>query len=115
MLKIKKKFVVDEDNETIGVILDIDTFQEIESLLEDHLLAKSIEEVADEKAVPIDEARNAVCQAKEKSMSWDILALPTFLKELARLPQSTRVQVEEFAFEILPTADDLSKLARLKS
>jgi len=50
-------------------------------------------------------------------MSWKILALPTFLKELARLPQPTRKQVEEFAFESLPAADDplsIGKIEKLK-
>jgi hypothetical protein len=66
MLRIKKKYVVDEHNETVGVILDLATFQEIESLLEDHLLSKSIEEVADEKALPIDEARKYYAKLKKK-------------------------------------------------
>ena len=65
MLKIKKKYVVDEHNETIGVILDIETFQEIESLLEDHLLSKSIDEVKNEKALPIDEARKRYAKLKK--------------------------------------------------
>jgi len=66
MLKIKKKYVVDEHNETVGVILDLATFQEIESLLEDHLLSKSIKEVVGEKALPIDEARKHYAKLKKK-------------------------------------------------
>ncbi len=66
MLKIKKQYVVDERNETVGVILDLETFQEIESLLEDHLLSQGIKEVSDEKPLPIDEARKHYAKLKKR-------------------------------------------------
>jgi RelB Antitoxin alpha helical domain len=66
MLKIKKKYVVDEHNEKVSVIVDIATFQEIELLLEDRLLSKSIEQVADEKALPIGEARKRYAKLKKR-------------------------------------------------
>ena len=66
MLKIKKQFVVNEQNQAVGVILDLATFQEIEELLEDHLLSKSIEEVSKEKALPIDEARKQYAKLRKR-------------------------------------------------
>ena len=42
MLPIKKKFIVDEKNDTIAVQVDIKTFTKIERLLEDFVLAKKI-------------------------------------------------------------------------
>jgi RelB Antitoxin alpha helical domain len=65
MLKIDKKYVVNEDNETVAVLLDLKTFQQIESLLEDQLLSKSIEEVVDEKALPLGEARTQYAKLKK--------------------------------------------------
>ena len=66
MLKIKKQYVIDEHNEPVGVIVDIETFQEIESLVEDHLLSKSMEEVADEKPLAIEEARKRYAKMKKR-------------------------------------------------
>jgi mRNA interferase RelE/StbE len=37
-------------------------------------------------------------------MNWTVLTLPTFLKQLARLPTRIRQRAEAFVFETLPTA-----------
>jgi len=66
MLKMKKKYVVDEHNEPVGVILDIETFQELESLLEDNMISKAIKYVEAENALPIDEARKLYGKLKKK-------------------------------------------------
>jgi mRNA interferase RelE/StbE len=47
-------------------------------------------------------------------MSWNVSALPTFLKELARLPQPTRKQVEKFAFDVLPAAADPLSIGKIE-
>ena len=50
-------------------------------------------------------------------MTWKTIVSPTFLKDLAGLPVKVRKRVEEFAFELLPSADnplELEKLDKLK-
>jgi hypothetical protein len=44
MLNIRKKYIVDENNNKIAVQLDLDTFEKIEELLEQHSLKKELEE-----------------------------------------------------------------------
>ncbi|MBU2652637.1 MAG: hypothetical protein KKA81_17055 [Bacteroidetes bacterium] len=44
MLDIKKTYVTDENKRPIAVQIDIRTFEKIEQALEDHALAKLIEE-----------------------------------------------------------------------
>ncbi len=56
-MKIKKQYVVNEQNEPVGVLLDLKTFEKIEELLEDQLLARSLDEVADEEPLTLVEAR----------------------------------------------------------
>jgi hypothetical protein len=44
MLKISKRYVVDENNNKIAVQLDLDTFEKIEEILERHCLTQELEE-----------------------------------------------------------------------
>ena len=44
MLKIKKRFLTDENKNPVAVQLDIKTFEKIEQLLEDYALGKFIEQ-----------------------------------------------------------------------
>jgi hypothetical protein len=44
MLTIKKKYVLNKANKRVAVQLDLATFQKIESLLEDYVLKKKIQE-----------------------------------------------------------------------
>ena len=44
MLKIKKKFVVDEKNRPFAVQVDIATFERMEQLIEDYALGQLINE-----------------------------------------------------------------------
>ncbi|NEU09301.1 hypothetical protein GZH53_13330 [Flavihumibacter sp. R14] len=48
MINIRKRFVVDENNNKIAVVLDIDTFEKIEEILEKHCLNKELEEQKDD-------------------------------------------------------------------
>jgi hypothetical protein len=41
-MELKRQYIVDEDNQKIGVQLDIATFQRIENVLEDHVLGQFI-------------------------------------------------------------------------
>ena len=44
MLKISKRYVVDENNNRIAVQLDLDTFEKIEEILERHCLNNELED-----------------------------------------------------------------------
>lgn len=65
MLSIKKQYVVNESNEPVGVILDLETFEKIESILEDFLLSQRIEETSDETPLSLDEARKYYAKLKK--------------------------------------------------
>jgi hypothetical protein len=56
MSEIKRQYVISEDNRPIGVILDISTFERIESILEDYGLAQYITETDDEEPLERAEA-----------------------------------------------------------
>ncbi|WP_067052382.1 hypothetical protein [Methanofollis ethanolicus] len=56
MSEIKRQYVISEDNRPIGVILDISTFERIESILEDYGLAQYITEADDEEPLERAEA-----------------------------------------------------------
>jgi len=48
MINIRKRFVVDENNNKIAVVLDMDTFEKIEEILKKHCLEKELEEQKDD-------------------------------------------------------------------
>lgn len=66
MLKIKKEYVVSDDNKTKAVLIDIATFQRIEEILENYGLGKYMEEVESEEALSLSEAK-AYYEALAKS------------------------------------------------
>jgi hypothetical protein len=66
MLRIKKRYIVNEQNKPVGVVLDLDTFQKIEELLEDRGLAKALKEVEGEKPLPLAEARKRYARLKKR-------------------------------------------------
>lgn len=57
MLHIKKKYIVDENNNRMAVQLEIDTYNKIERLLEDYALGKLMEENDDDDNLNLEEAR----------------------------------------------------------
>ncbi len=57
MREIKKRYVVDEENRRVAVQIDLDTFQEIENLLESHALFELMNEGDDDEALDLDAAR----------------------------------------------------------
>jgi PHD/YefM family antitoxin component YafN of YafNO toxin-antitoxin module len=63
VLKIKKQYLVNEQNEPVAVLLDLKTFEKIEELLEDRLLARCLDEVADEEPLTLHEARKRRAQS----------------------------------------------------
>ena len=66
MLNIRKQYVVTDDNKKKAVLIDIETFEMIEELLESYGLGKYMEEVEAEKALSIGEAKKYY-KALEKS------------------------------------------------
>lgn len=48
MINIRKKFIVDENNNKIAVQLDLDTFEKIEEILEKYCLNKELENQKDD-------------------------------------------------------------------
>ena len=57
MLEVKKQFVVDERNRKVAVLIDLPTFEKIEDLLENYVLAQKMEESTASESLPLDEAR----------------------------------------------------------
>ncbi|MCK5118150.1 MAG: hypothetical protein KAJ05_11410 [Candidatus Latescibacteria bacterium] len=57
MLTIKKKYVMDERNRPVSVLMDMATFERIEQVLEDYALGKLMEEVEAEPALDPEEAQ----------------------------------------------------------
>lgn len=57
MLEIKKQFVVNEKNQKVAVQIDIDTFEKIEDLLENYVLAQKMKEVAEDESLELEAAK----------------------------------------------------------
>lgn len=67
MLKIEKRFVVDEEGKPIAVQIDLETFKKIEEILEDYGLAKGIQSVEDEESLDLTAARKRYKQILKES------------------------------------------------
>lgn len=65
MLNIRKQYIVDENQNKIGVQLDVETFERIEQLLEDYALGKFINETKDEEAYTLNEAKEVYFTEKK--------------------------------------------------
>jgi hypothetical protein len=57
MLNIKKEYVVGPNNKRKAVLIDMETFEKIEEILENYGLAKYMNEIEDEKELGIQEAK----------------------------------------------------------
>lgn len=57
MEKIKKKYIVDENNRKIGVQLDITTYNKIEEMLENYGLVKLMEDNEGKETLTVKEAK----------------------------------------------------------
>ncbi len=66
MLKINKRFIVDEHNRPIEVVLDIATFEKIEAALEDHLFGKLLKKASAKKQLPLDKAKGVYARMKRR-------------------------------------------------
>ena len=56
MLKINKEYITTDDNKRKAVLIDINTFEKIEEIIENYGLGKYMEEIKDEDTLSIREA-----------------------------------------------------------
>lgn len=66
MLKIPKKYIVDEDNNKVAVLINIETYNQIEEILENYGLAKLINEVQTDEKLGVQEAKSYYDSLKKK-------------------------------------------------
>ena len=57
MLAIKKEYIVTDDNKKRAVLIDIDTFNKMEEIIENYGLAKYMAEVKNEKNLSLIDAK----------------------------------------------------------
>ena len=67
MLKIKKRYIVNERNEPVQVILDMRTFRRIQALLEDRLLGTILEVAANDEQLPLGDVRRKYERLKKRT------------------------------------------------
>ena len=65
-INIKRQYIVTDNDRRVGVVLDIETFEKIEELLEDCGLALSMEEVEEEESLSLNEAQRCYEQMKKR-------------------------------------------------
>lgn len=66
VVDIKRQYIVTDNDRKIGVVLDIETFERIEELLENCGLARYMEEVEEEETLSLNEARQYYAQLKRE-------------------------------------------------
>jgi len=57
MFEIKKEYVVTDENKKKAVLIDMETFEKIEEILESYGLGRYMEEIEGEETLPLNEAR----------------------------------------------------------
>ena len=57
MTAIPRKYITDARNQKQAVIVDIETFRRMESIIEDHGLGKFMEEAEDDEILSVQEAK----------------------------------------------------------
>jgi hypothetical protein len=57
MLAIKKEYIVTDDNKKKAVLIDIDTFNKMEKIIENCGLAKYMAEVGNEESLSLNDAK----------------------------------------------------------
>jgi hypothetical protein len=65
MPAIKRRYIVNERKEPVEVILDLATFEKMEELVEDRLLAEILEEAALEPPLSLEEAKRQYARMKK--------------------------------------------------
>jgi len=67
MLNVKKRYIVDDHNRPVEVVLDVATFAKIEAALEDHLFGKLLRKAAKRKPLSLDQAKAMYQRMKKRS------------------------------------------------
>lgn len=67
MGQIKKRYIVDEENKPVGVVLDLATFEKMEKLVEDQLFGRILEEAAEEEPLTLEQAQRRYRRMKKHS------------------------------------------------
>ncbi len=57
MLSIKKRFIVDENHKPYAVVIPLEDFKKIETILEDYALSKLMDEIEDDEILSYEEAQ----------------------------------------------------------
>lgn len=68
MLKIKKEYIVTDDNKKKAVLVDIETFEKIEEILESFGLGKYMEEIEDEEILSVHKAKKYYSTLKKLNL-----------------------------------------------
>ncbi|MEN3335482.1 MAG: hypothetical protein V7641_4847 [Blastocatellia bacterium] len=55
-MKVKRTYIIDEENRKLAVQIDIDASNKIEEILENYALVQLMEEPTDEEALGLDDA-----------------------------------------------------------
>jgi len=66
MLAIKKEYIITENNKKKAVLIDLETFNKMEELIEDYGLGKFMDEVKSERNLTLKDAKKQY-QAMKKS------------------------------------------------
>jgi len=66
MFEIKKEYVVNDENKKKAVLIDIETFEKVEELLENYGLGKYMEEVENEEVLTIHDAKSYYNELKKR-------------------------------------------------
>ncbi|MDP3684776.1 MAG: hypothetical protein Q8S01_12685 [Ignavibacteria bacterium] len=69
MFDVKKKFIVDEENKKVAVQIDIETFTQIEEVLENYGLAKLISDNSSKETLSVKEAKSFYNSLNKKNES----------------------------------------------
>ena len=65
MLAIKREYVVTDGNKKKAVLIDIDTFNKMEEIIENYGLAKYMAEVEDEEDLSLSDAKKCYSALKK--------------------------------------------------
>ena len=66
MDSIKKKYIVDKRNRKIAVQIPIETFEQIEEILENHALVQLIDVNSDDEELSLNEAKSYYSNLKKE-------------------------------------------------
>ncbi len=63
---LKKRYIVNDKNRRVGVVLDLRTFERIEEILEDYLFGKIMLDLEKEEPLSLEEAMKRYAKLKKR-------------------------------------------------